>query len=238
MPQHIHKVKYGNTERICFSRIKDTLDIPYLIALQKDSYRQFVTEGIQEVLDDFSPVRDYAGRMELQFLGFSLEGTPKYDVKECKERDATYSLPLKVKVRLVHTDTGEATVEDVFMGDFPLMTENGSFIINGAERVVVSQLVRSPGVYSGVTIDRAGVPRYDTTVMPSRGAWLEFKQDSNNILWVSVDRTRKITATMFMRALGYGTDEELTALFGPEEILVATMAKDSIKNSELSLIHI
>ena len=232
MPQHIHKVKYGNTERLCFSRIKETLPIPYLIALQKDSYRQFVTEGIQEVLDDFSPVRDYAGRMELQFLGFSLEGTPKYDVKECKERDATYSLPLKVKVRLVHTDTGEATVEDVFMGDFPLMTENGSFIINGAERVVVSQLVRSPGVYSGVTIDRAGVPRYDTTVMPSRGAWLEFKQDSNNILWVSVDRTRKITATMFMRALGYGTDEELTALFGPEEILVATIAKDSIKNSE------
>ena len=232
MPQHIHKVKYGNTERLCFSRIKETLPIPYLIALQKDSYRQFVTEGIQEVLDDFSPVRDYAGRMELQFLGFSLEGTPKYDVKECKERDATYSLPLKVKVRLVHTDTGEATVEDVFMGDFPLMTENGSFIINGAERVVVSQLVRSPGVYSGVTIDRAGVPRYDTTVMPSRGAWLEFKQDSNNILWVSVDRTRKITATMFMRALGYGTDEELTALFGPEEILVSTMAKDSIKNSE------
>ncbi len=232
MPQHIHKVKYGNTERLCFSRIKETLPIPYLIALQKDSYRQFVTEGIQEVLDDFSPVRDYAGRMELQFLGFSLEGTPKYDVKECKERDATYSLPLKVKVRLVHTDTGEATVEDVFMGDFPLMTENGSFIINGAERVVVSQLVRSPGVYSGVTIDRAGVPRYDTTVMPSRGAWLEFKQDSNNILWVSVDRTRKITATMFMRALGYGTDEELTALFGPEEILVATMTKDSIKNSE------
>ena len=232
MPQHIHKVKYGNTERLCFSRIKETLPIPYLIALQKDSYRQFVTEGIQEVLDDFSPVRDYAGRMELQFLGFSLEGTPKYDVKECKERDATYSLPLKVKVRLVHTDTGEATVEDVFMGDFPLMTENGSFIINGAERVVVSQLVRSPGVYSGVTIDKSGVSRYDTTVMPSRGAWLEFKQDSNNILWVSVDRTRKITATMFMRALGYGTDEELTALFGPEEILVATMAKDSIKNSE------
>ena len=232
MPQHIHKVKYGNTERLCFSRIKETLPIPYLIALQKDSYRQFVTEGIQEVLDDFSPVRDYAGRMELQFLGFSLEGTPKYDVKECKERDATYSLPLKVKVRLVHTDTGEATVEEVFMGDFPLMTENGSFIINGAERVVVSQLVRSPGVYSGVTIDRAGVPRYDTTVMPSRGAWLEFKQDSNNILWVSVDRTRKITATMFLRALGFGTDEELIALFGSEEILLATLAKDAIKNSE------
>ena len=232
MPQHIHKVKYGNTERLCFSRIKETLPIPYLIALQKDSYRQFVTEGIKEVLDDFSPVRDYAGRMELQFLGFSLEGTPKYDVKECKERDATYSLPLKVKVRLVHTDTGEATVEEVFMGDFPLMTENGSFIINGAERVVVSQLVRSPGVYSGVTIDRAGVPRYDTTVMPSRGAWLEFKQDSNNILWVSVDRTRKITATMFLRALGFGTDEELIALFGSEEILLATLAKDAIKNSE------
>ena len=170
MPQHIHKVKYGNTERLSFATIKDTLDIPYLIALQKDSYKQFITEGIQEVLDDFSPVVDFAGRMELQFLDFSLEGKPKYDIKECKDRDATYALPLKVKVRLVHNDTGEATVEEVFMGDFPLMTENGSFIINGAERVIVSQLVRSPGVYSTFTLDRSGTPRYETTVMPNRGA--------------------------------------------------------------------
>ena len=232
MPQHIHKVKYGNTERLSFATIKDTLDIPYLIALQKDSYKQFITEGIQEVLDDFSPVVDFAGRMELQFLGFSLEGKPKYDIKECKDRDATYALPLKVKVRLVHNDTGEATVEEVFMGDFPLMTENGSFIINGAERVIVSQLVRSPGVYSTFTLDRSGTPRYETTVMPNRGAWLEFKQDSNGILWVSVDRTRKVTASVLMRALGYGSDEQLYELFGEEEMLKATIAKDGNAKNE------
>ena len=142
MPQRIHKVKYGNTERMCFSKIKDTLDIPYLIELQKDSYKQFITTGIQEVLDEYSPVQDRAGRLELHFLGFTLAGKPKYDIKECKDRDATYALPLKVKVRLVRKETGEITEEEVFMGDFPLITENGSFIINGAERVIVSQLVQ------------------------------------------------------------------------------------------------
>lgn len=230
MPQSIHKVKYGNTERICFSKIKDTLDIPYLIALQKDSYQQFISEGIQEVLSDFSPVKDFTDRMELEFLGFSLEGTPKYDVKECKDRQATYALPLKVKVRLVNNETGEATIEDVFMGELPLMTENGSFIINGAERVIVSQLVRSPGVYSVFELDKSGTPRFDTTVMPNRGAWLEFKQDTNKVLWVSVDRTRKVTSTTLMRALGFGSDEELYELFGEEEILKNTIAKDIAAN--------
>ena len=232
MPQRIHKVKYGNTERMCFSKIKDTLDIPYLIALQKDSYKQFVTTGIQEVLDEYSPVVDRAGRLELHYLGFTLAGKPKYDIKECKDRDATYALPLKVKVRLVRKETGEMTDEEVFMGDFPLITENGSFIINGAERVIVSQLVRSPGVYTVSSLDRAGVERYETTIMPNRGAWLEFKQDANGILWVNVDRNRKVVATVLLRALGYATDEQLVALFGDEEMLRETIKKDTTHNEE------
>ena len=232
MPQRIHKVKYGNTERMCFSKIKDTLDIPYLIELQKDSYKQFITTGIQEVLDEYSPVQDRAGRLELHFLGFTLAGKPKYDIKECKDRDATYALPLKVKVRLVRKETGEITEEEVFMGDFPLITENGSFIINGAERVIVSQLVRSPGVYTVGSLDRAGVERYETTIMPNRGAWLEFKQDSNGVLWVNVDRNRKVVATVLLRALGFASDEQLIDLFGNEEMLLETLKKDSSRNEE------
>lgn len=228
----IHNVKYGKTERVSFSKIKETLEIPYFIALQKDSYRQFVEHGIGEVLEDFSPIRDHAGRMELQFLDYTLDGMPKYSVKECKDRDTTYAIPLKVKVRLVKNDTGEMTDTEVFMGEFPLMTENGSFIINGAERVIVSQLVRSPGIYCGVTVDKNGVRRYDTTVIPNRGAWLEFKQDVNGILWVCVDRNRKITATTLIRALGYGSDDELKALFGEEEMLLTTIEKDSSHNSD------
>ena len=174
MPQHIHKVKYGNTERMCFSKIKDVLPIPYLIELQKDSFKRFITEGIQEVLDDYTPVCDFTGKIELHYVGFHFDDKVTYSVKECKDRDATYARPLKVKVRLVRNDTGEVTEEDVFMGDFPMMTENGSFIINGAERVIVSQLVRSPSVYCNVNMDKSGTPRFDTTVMPSRGAWLGF----------------------------------------------------------------
>ncbi len=230
MAQRIHKVKYGNTERMCFSKIKDTLEIPYLIALQKDSYQQFVTKGIMEVLNDFSPVVDRAGRLELHYLDFTLGTKPKYSIKECKDRDATYSVPLKVKVRLVRKETGEMTEEEVFMGDLPLITDNGSFIINGAERVIVSQLVRSPSVYTVFSVDKTGTKRYETTVMPSRGAWLEFKQDSNDILWVNVDRNRKLPATVLLRSLGFGTDEQIIDLFGEEQILRATIAKDSSKN--------
>ena len=232
MPQHIHKVKYGNTERMCFSRIKDVLPIPYLIELQKDSYKRFITEGIQEVLDDYTPVCDFTGKIELHYVGFYFEDKTTYSVKECKDRDATYARPLKVKVRLVRNDTGEVTEEDVFMGDFPMMTDNGSFIINGAERVIVSQLVRSPSVYCNVNIDKAGVPRYDTTVMPSRGAWLEFKQDQNDVLWVNVDRNRKVAATTLLRALGLSSDKQIYDVFGEEKILVETIKKDVAHNED------
>ena len=232
MPQHIHKVKYGNTERMCFSKIKDVLPIPYLIELQKDSFKRFITEGIQEVLDDYTPVCDFTGKIELHYVGFHFDDKVTYSVKECKDRDATYARPLKVKVRLVRNDTGEVTEEDVFMGDFPMMTENGSFIINGAERVIVSQLVRSPSVYCNVNMDKSGTPRFDTTVMPSRGAWLEFKQDQNDVLWVNVDRNRKVAATTLLRALGLGSDEQILTQFGEEKILLETIKKDVSHNEE------
>lgn len=231
MSERIHKVKYGTSERMCFSQIKETLDIPYFIEVQKNSYRNFIESGLKDVFDDFSPIVDHSGRMELQFLDYSLNGKPKYDVKECKDRDATYAIPLKVTARLINKETGEFIDQEVFMGDLPLMTENGSFIINGAERVIVSQLVRSPGVYSGKSLDKNGTDRFETTVMPSRGAWLEFEQDANNVLWVHVDRTRKLTASILLRALGYGTDESLIELFGDDEILKSTMARD-LQHSE------
>ncbi len=230
---NFHKVKYGKTERVSFSSIKETIDIPYFIALQKDSYKNFLEKGIGEVLRDFSPVRDHAGRMELHFLDYYLDMNPKYSVKECKDRDATYAVPLRVKVRLIKKNADEVPYmidTDVFMGEFPLMTDSGSFIINGAERVIVSQLVRSPGVYTTSQKDRNGVDRFDTTVIPNRGAWLEFKQDSNNILNVVVDRKRKLPATTFIRALGFGTDEDIFELFGDNQMLRDTMEKDIARN--------
>ena len=223
----IHKVMYGTTERMDFSKIKDVLAIPYLIEVQKDSYNSFIHEGISEVFKDYSPIVDFAGKLKLEFLSHSLEGEPKYSVKECKDRDTTYALPLRVKTRLTNQETGEVVDQEVFMGDFPLMTESGSFIINGAERVIVSQLVRSPGVYSEKSLDRNGTPRFKTTVIPNRGAWLEFEQDQNDVQWVHVDRTRKITSTTLLRALGFGTDEELAELFGEDEMMAATCKKDS-----------
>ncbi len=232
MSQSVHKEMYGMTERQTFSKIKDVLDIPYLIEVQKDSYANFIDAGIREVFRDYSPINDFSGRLKLEFLSHSLEGTPKYTVKECKDRDTTYALPLKVRARLTNNDTGEVVEQEVFMGDFPLMTESGSFVINGAERVIVSQLVRSPGVYNDKTPDKNGVPRYATTVIPNRGAWLEFEQDQNDLLWVHVDRTRKITATTLLRALGFGTDEELAELFGADSMIAATCQKDVNCKSE------
>ena len=227
MSQRIHKVMYGTTERQDFSKIKDVLAIPYLIEVQKDSYWNFVKDGIKEVFRDYSPIVDFAGKLKLEFLDHTLEGTPKYSVKECKDRDTTYALPLRVKTRLTNQETGEVVEQEVFMGDFPLMTESGSFIINGAERVIVSQLVRSPGVYSEKSLDRNGTPRYKTTVIPNRGAWLEFEQDQNDVQWVHVDRTRKITSTTLLRALGIGTDEELAEPVGDEDMEQATCRKDA-----------
>ncbi len=226
-------VKRGNNERHSFSKIKETLEIPYLIELQKESYKSFIEQGIGDILKEFSPVVDRAGRFELHYLGYSLEGEPKYSIKECKDRDATYALPLKVKVRLIRKETGEMTEEEVFMGDIPLITDNGSFIINGSERVIVSQLVRCPGVYTTTDgKDRNGVERFSTLIMPNRGARLEFKQDASDILWVYVDRNRKVPSTVLLRALGLATDEDIYAMFGEEKMLVETIKKDSTKTSE------
>lgn len=239
MSQKIHKIKCGTTERWSFSRIKPIIDMPYLIEVQKNSYEKFVNQGIREVFDDFSPIADYSGKMELEFLEHTLEGTCKYSVKECKDRDITYTWPLKVKVRLTIKETGEMKEQQVFMGDFPKMTDKGTFIINGAERVVVSQLVRSPGVYTKGENDKNGVMRYDTTIIPNRGAWLEFEQDANNVLSVRVDRNRKITSTILLRALGFGSNEELIELFNNDEMILETARKDGdILSSEAAKIEI
>ncbi len=232
MSQRIHNQMYGTTERRDFSQIKDVLSIPYLIEVQKNSYEEFVNSGIREVFKDYSPILDFSGRLKLEFLSHRFEGEPKYTVKECKDRDTTYARPLRVKTRLTNTQTGEVVEQEVFMGDLPLMTDAGSFVINGAERVIVSQLVRSPGVYEKKSLDKNGVPRFNDQVIPNRGAWLEFEQDANGIQWVHVDRTRKITSTTLLRALGIGTDEELLDLFGNDEMIAATAAKDTCKTEE------
>ena len=226
MSQKIHKIKCGNTERWSFSKIKHILDMPYLIEVQRNSYDTFIQEGIKDVFQDFSPITDYSGKLQLEFLEHTLDGTCKYTIKECKERDVTYTSPLKVKVRLTIKETGKMIEQTVFMGDIPKMTETGTFIINGAERVVVSQLVRSPGVYTKGEMDKNGVMRYFTTVIPNRGAWLEFEQDAANTLSVRVDRNRKITSTVLLRVLGYGTNKELFELFNNDPMIIATAAKD------------
>ena len=232
MSQRVREVNYGTTKRKSFARIEEVIDMPYLIEVQKDSYDKFLAEGIKEVLDDYSPITDYTGRLELAFLDHRIEDKPKYDIKECKNKDANYAIPLKVKVRLTNKETGEMKDDEVFMGDIPLMTDSGSFIINGAERVVVSQLVRSPGVYTEKVKDKNNDDRYFTTVIPNRGAWLEFEQDFNDVSWVHVDRTRKIATTVLLRALGYGSNEALLDLFDNNEIIAQTIKKDTSTNEE------
>lgn len=232
MSQRVREVNYGTTKRKSFARIEEVIDMPYLIEVQKDSYDKFLAEGIKEVLDDYSPITDYTGRLELAFLDHRIEDKPKYDIKECKNKDANYAIPLKVKVRLTNKETGEMKDDEVFMGDIPLMTNSGSFIINGAERVVVSQLVRSPGVYTEKVKDKNNDDRYFTTVIPNRGAWLEFEQDFNDVSWVHVDRTRKIATTVLLRALGYGSNEALLDLFDNNEIIAQTIKKDTSTSEE------
>ena len=232
MSRNLPEIQCGKIKRKTFSKIKEAIELPYLVRIQKDSYDTFVKEGIGEVFEDYSPITDYSDRYELYFLDYNLDGKPKYEEKECRDRDATYSRPLKVRVRLDNKITGEKIEQDVFMGDIPLMTDNGSFIINGAERVVVSQLVRSPGVNNGVEFDKSGNKIYSTTVIPSRGAWLEFEQDSLGVLWVRVDRTRKITATVLLRALGFGTDEQLKELFADNKMICDTAERDTAKDEK------
>ena len=221
--------KYGKNERRKFGSINEVIDIPDLVEIQKDSYNSFIQEGISEVFEDFSPITDYSDHFELYFLEHRFGDKPKYDEKECRNRDATYALPLRVKIRLVNKVKNEVLDQEVFMGDLPLMTENGSFIINGAERVIVSQLVRSPGVYNGFEYGKTGKKIYNTTVIPNRGAWLEFEEDTDGVLWVKVDRTRKLTATVLLRALGFGSDESLKELFDNDPMLVTTADKDVAK---------
>ncbi len=218
--------RYGKTERRKFGKINEVIDIPNLVEIQKESYDSFIGEGISEIFEDYSPITDFSDHFELHFLSHEFGDTPKYDEKECRNRDATYALPLRVKVRLVNKVKDEIIDSVVFMGDFPLMTENGSFIINGAERVIVSQLVRSPGVNNVAETDKTGKKIYETTVIPNRGAWLEFKQDPQGVLWVSVDRKRKLTATVLLRALGYGSNRALEELFGDNKMIRATIERD------------
>lgn len=238
MTRSLPEIECGKIKRKTFSKIKEAIELPYLIKIQRDSYDAFIREGISEVLEDFSPITDYSDHFEMYFLDHDLSGKPKYDEKECRDRDATFALPLKVKVRLVNKVTDEVIDQDVFMGDFPLMTANGSFIINGAERVIVSQLVRSPGVYNGMQVDKSGRKIFDTTVIPSRGAWLEFEQDSQGLLWVHVDRTRKLTATVLLRALGFGSDDALKELFDDDKMIGDTSAKDISKSESEGLIEL
>ena len=230
--------KYGKTERRKFGNINEVIEIPDLVEIQKDSYRSFIEEGIGEVFEDFSPITDYSDHFELYFLDHEFGTKPKYDEKECRNRDATYALPLRVKVRLVNKVKEEVIDQDVFMGDFPLMTENGSFIINGAERVIVSQLVRSPGAYNESEKDKTGREMFKTTVIPNRGAWLEFEQDSQGVMWVHVDRKRKICATVLLRALGFGSDVAITDIFGNDRMIAATIEKDTAKSEQDGLIEL
>jgi DNA-directed RNA polymerase subunit beta len=235
----VHEVQMGTRKRMSFSRINEVLDMPDLIEVQKNSYKRFVEEDFREVLADISPIKDYSEKLVLEFVDYKIDFEhPKYSVEECKERDVNYSAPLKVTVRLINTETGEVKEQPVFMGDFPLMTDQGTFIINGAERVIVSQLVRSPGVYFGDQIDKDGKHLFSAQVIPNRGAWLEYETDSNEILHVKIDRQRKVSVTALLRALGYGTDAQILDLLGEEERLLNTLEKDTTKSTEEGLIEI
>lgn len=233
-----HPVTIGKRERMSFSKIKEIADVPNLIEIQVDSYKWFLESGLKEVFTDISPIEDYTGNLILEFVDYSLDEKPKYDIEECKERDTTYCAPLKVKVRLINKETGEIKEQEVFMGDFPLMTERGTFIINGAERVIVSQLVRSPGVYYSEERDKSGNRLISSTVIPNRGAWLEYETDSSGVISVRVDRTRKQPVTVLLRALGIGTDAEILELMGEDERLKLTLEKDNTSNVEEGLIEI
>ena len=230
--------KYGKTERRKFGKINEVIDIPDLVEIQKASYASFINEGISEVFEDFSPITDYSDHYELYFLNHWFDEKPKYDEKECRNRDATYALPLHVTVRLVNKVKDEVIDQPVFMGEFPLMTDSGSFIINGAERVIVSQLVRSPGVYNASTRDKTGKEMFGTTVIPNRGAWLELEQDAQGVLWVHVDRKRKICVTVLLRALGFGSDRALLDLFADEKMIKDTIEKDTTKSESDGLIEL
>ena len=234
----IHALRFGDTTRMSYSKINEVLDMPNLIEVQKDSYQWFLKEGLKEVFEDISPITDFSGNLVLEFIDFTLDTEPKFSIEECKERDATYAAALKVKARLYNRELDELKEQEIFMGDFPLMTETGTFIINGAERVIVSQLVRSPGIYYASDFDKVGKKLLSATVIPNRGAWLEYETDSNDVFYVRVDRTRKVPVTVLIRALGIGSDAEIIDLFGEEPKILATLEKDVSKSYEEGLIEI
>ncbi|KJR46353.1 DNA-directed RNA polymerase beta subunit [Desulfosporosinus sp. I2] len=232
-----YPVKVGTRERWSYSRIREVLDMPNLIEIQQNSYRWFLDEGLRDMFRDISPIQDFTGNLVLEFVDYSL-GEAKYQVEECKERDVTFAAPLRVKVRLINKETGEVKEQEVFMGDFPLMTDKGTFIINGAERVIVSQLVRSPGVYYAEQIDPSGKKLYGATVIPNRGAWLEFETDINDNIFVRVDRTRKLPGTVLIRALGYASNGQILELFNDNEYIRATLERDNSESTEEALVEI
>ncbi len=235
----IRPMKSGKSSRMSYSRQKEVLQMPNLIEVQKDSYNWFLDEGLKEVFDDISPISDYSGHLSLEFVDFTLcEKDVKYTIEECKERDATYAAPLKVKVRLHNKETEEINEHEIFMGDLPLMTSTGTFVINGAERVIVSQLVRSPGIYYAIAHDKLGKKLYSSTVIPNRGAWLEYETDSNDVFYVRVDRTRKVPITVLIRALGIGTNPEIVELFGEEPKIMASFEKDAATNYQEGLLEL
>ena len=235
----IRPIKTGNSFRMSYSRQKEVLEMPNLIEVQKDSYQWFLDEGLKEVFDDISPISDFSGHLSLEFVDFTLcEDDVKYTIDECKERDATYAAPLKVRVRLHNKETDEINEHEIFMGDLPLMTKTGTFVINGAERVIVSQLVRSPGIYYGIAHDKLGKKLYSATVIPNRGAWLEYETDSNDVFYVRVDRTRKVPITVLIRALGIGTNAEIIDLFGEEPKILASFGKDTAENYQEGLLEL
>ncbi len=234
----VKDVKFGKTMRKSYAKYDEILRIPNMLKIQKDSYEWFLNEGLREVFKDVGTITDFSGKLELSFLDYSMDEKPKYTIEECKERDATYAKPIKVRVRLRNTETDEIKEQEIFMGDFPIMTGGGTFVINGAERVIVSQIVRSPGMYYGHEVDKADQHTYTATVIPYRGAWLEYETDNNNVFWVRIDKNRKLPITCLIRAMGVQSDEAIKALFGEDERILATLEKDPCKTREESLLEI
>ena len=235
---NVKPIQLGKTTRMSFSKINEVIDMPNLIGIQKDSYEWFLNDGIKDIFKEFSPITDSNGRYELSFISHRLDDKTKYTIEECKERDATYAIPIRVTARLLNKETGEFMDNEIYMGDLPLMTDSGTFVINGSERVVVSQLVRSPGVYYGFENDKTGKPLYKATVIPNRGAWLEYEMDANDVYYVRIDKNRKIPVTTFLRALGLSSNAELTAKFGEDPRILATIEKDSTQNKEEALLEV
>ncbi|MBQ7858415.1 MAG: DNA-directed RNA polymerase subunit beta, partial [Oscillospiraceae bacterium] len=234
----VRDVQYGKTTRKSYAKYEEILEIPNMLKIQKDSYQWFLDEGLREVFKDVGTITDFSGKLELSFLDYSMEDKPKYTIEECKERDTTYARPIKVRVRLRNTETDEIKEQEIFMGDFPIMTNGGTFVINGAERVIVSQIVRSPGMYYGHEVDKADQHTYTATVIPYRGAWLEYETDNSNVFWVRIDKNRKLPITSLIRAMGVDTDEKIKAMFGEDERILASLEKDPCKTREESLLEI